>query len=283
MRKFAALTITVFALVFLLGGGAFAFDLTNPLFHDGVTAGGHTGLLLTKSAESLPAGRFAVSLAPDFYDRDLAGGASEKLITVPLAFAYGLPYNVEVAGKITYLSKDNGTSESDVGEAGLSLKWNFLQQEGGDYPSMAVGLGGNYAIADEKKGLTQQRDFNLIFFVAGSALVDLGPYDDYAFSLYGEGDIVLNDWGKDYEEKHGEYSVGILLPVPHYTSVGFIVEFGGTVNKGWNRDDDVVRITPGLRVSYRNAMFTLGASFVNPEASGEDSFVDYTLQVSALF
>ncbi len=286
MRRYlvkAVVCMAILAVFVFAVPSTYGFDLSNPLFHSGITTSGHSGLLLTKGGTSIPPGKFFVGISPSFYDRDISGGASEKLLTVPLTFTYGLYRDFELAGKVTYASRDNGTSESDVSDIDLSIKWSFLQQKGSDYPSLAMGLSGKYAVADEKKGLSVVRDYGITFFLSGTALVDLGPYDDYAFSLYGEGAVVLNDWGKDYEEKHGEYNVGILLPIPQYTNVGFIVEFGGTVNNGPSRDQDLIRITPALRFNFERFDLTAGASFVNPEANGEDSYVDYILQVAASF
>ncbi|NIS75012.1 MAG: hypothetical protein GTO08_06980, partial [Deltaproteobacteria bacterium] len=63
----------------------------------------------------------------------------------------------------------------------------------------------------------------------------------------------------------------------NYTNLGFILEFGSTVNRGTDREQDIIRIAPAFRANYRNYSFTIGASFINPEPSGADTYIEYTL------
>jgi hypothetical protein len=276
--------ITLVLIVFTAcPGSGYPYDIGNPLFHSGITVRGHSGLLFTKAGTSIAAGTYFVGLSPDYFDRDLRGGQSEKRLTVPLNITYGFPHNIEFAGNIGFVDRNNSTSESGFSDLDLSVKWSFLQEEGMSFPSMAAGILGRFALGDEKKGLTDIDDYGIEFFLSGTALIDLAPGRDYAFGLYGEAGAVLNDWGQNSEEKHGRYSAGILLPFPSYSDLAFILEFGGTINRGFGSNKDFIRLTPVVRLNHERASFTFGVSLVSPEASGEDSYLDYTLSVAMGF
>ncbi len=285
MRFFTKLRILVLSLLIIITVpvAGYSFDISNPLFHSGITVRGHSGLLFTKAGTSIAAGTYFVGLSPDYFDRDLPGGQSEKRLTVPLNITYGFPHNIEFAGNIGFVDRNNSTSESGFSDLELSVKWSFLQEEGMAFPSMAAGIAGRFALGDEKKGLTEIDDYGIEFFLSGTALIDLGPGRDYAFALYGEAGAVLNDWGQDFEEKHGKYSAGVLLPFPSSSDLAFILEFGGTINKGFGSNKDFIRLTPAVRLNYERASFTFGVSMVSPEASGEDSYLNYTLSAAMGF
>jgi hypothetical protein len=269
----------VLLLILISASRGYAVDLGNPLFHSGITKSGHSGLLFTKGGTAIIPGKIFLGILPDYFDRDLPGNEREKKLTIPLTFTYGFPKvnHLEFAAKIPFVSRDNETSDSGISEADLSLKWSFLQQEENPFPSMGAGFATRFALADGDKGLSDIDEYGLVFFLSGTALIDLVPYSNYAFSLYGDVELVLNDWGRDREEKHGEFNVGALLPVPNYRNLGFILEFGGTVNRGTSKDRDFIRIAPAFRANYRKFTFTIGTSFVNPELSGADTYVEYTL------
>lgn len=258
-----------------------SYDISSRLFHSGITVRGHSGLLNTKGGTSVSEGAFFIGLSPDYFDRDLPGGASEQKLTIPLTATYGLPHNIELAGNLTYVSVDNGTSESDLSDVGLSVKWSFLQKEGMSFPSLAAGLSTRLALGDVNKGTSDIDDYALTVFLSGTALIDFGPARDYALSLYGEGAAVFNDPGGDPDEKHGTYSAGVMLPIPPYSDLGFILEFGGTINRGVKSERDILSLTTAFRLNYKSGSFTLGANLINPEVSGEDTYVDYV--ISAVF
>jgi hypothetical protein len=273
------LVVPVFVVVLAFAAHGYAIELDNPLFHSGITKSGHSGLLYTKGGTSIAPGRYFIGLTPDYSDRDLSGNVSETRLTIPLTFTYGLPNDkhMEIAARIPFVSRDNATSDSGFSEADLSLKWSFLQQEGKSFPSIASGITASFALAGKEKRLAEFEDYRLVFFFSGTALIELVQYREYAFSLYGDLEVILNDWGKDTEEKHGEFNAGVMLPIPNYTNLGFILELGSTVNRGTDREQDIIRIAPAFRANYRNYSFTLGASFIDPEPSGADSYIEYTL------
>ncbi len=260
-----------------------SYDISNRLFHSGITTRGHSGLLFTKGGTSVAQGQYFIGLSPDYFDRDIAGGQSESKTTIPLHVTYGFPHDIEFAGHLSYVSRDNSTSDSDISDLGLSVKWSFLQEEGMSFPSLAVGLSTRFSLGDIQKGTSDIDEYSFTIFLSGTALIDLGATADYAMAIYGEGGAVLNDLGNDFEEKHGTYSVGVLLPIPPYSDLGFILEFGGTINKGIKSNDDIVRLAPALRVNYGSFSFTGGVSWVSPETSGEDSYLNYVLSAVYTF
>lgn len=254
-------------------------DLSNPLFHSGITRSGHSGLLFTRGGTSIAPGTYFIGFTPEYIDRDLPGNENEKRITVPLTFTYGLPSvnHMEMAARVPFVSRDNSSSDSGVAQADLSIKWSFLQQEGKSFPSLSAGISTSFALAGQEKKLSEFEDYAMVFFFSGTALIELVQYREYAFSLYGDVEVALNDWGKDSEEKHGKFNAGVLLPIPRYPNLGFIFEFGSSVNRGTDRGQDFIRIAPAFRANYRNWSFTIGTSFVNPEPSGADTYIEYTL------
>jgi hypothetical protein len=260
-----------------------SYDISNRLFHSGITARGNSGLLITKGGTSIPQGTYFIGISPDYFDRDIAGGQSESKLTVPLNITYGLPYNLELAGNLSYVSRDNSTSDSDFSDIGFTLKWSFLQEEGMSFPSLAAGISGRLGLGDLQKGTSDIDDHGFTIFISGTALIDLGAAYDYAFGIYGEGGAVFNDLGNDAEDKHGTYSAGVMLPIPPYSDFGFILEFGGTINKGQKSNEDIIRLMPALRINYKRASFTAGINLVSPEPSGEDTYLDYVISAVVSF
>ena len=259
---------------------AHAFELTNPLFSHGVTERGSTGLLKTRGGTSIEAGRFILGLTPEYFSRDLPAGQSEDKITVPVTVTYGFPFNLEGAVNLNYVTRDAGVSTSGIGDIKGSLKWSFLQQEGKSYPSIAGGAVFKYAVADANDGLTEEDSYGYEIFISSTALIDLGPYRDYGFAVMGDVSLVYNEKQGD---SLGEYGIGVVLPIPNHTELGVLLELNGTINRGQNRDKDMISLTPSVRYQYGNANFTFGVSYTSLEASGEDSYFTYTLQGSVAF
>jgi hypothetical protein len=276
--------IIIFSLlVFFTPESGFPIEISNPLFTQGITNSGHSGLLSTKGGTSIAPGKLIVGIFTNYFDRDFSAGASEKVVKVPITLTYGLPYHIEVAGRISYSSLENSSKESGLSEGGISLKWSFLQKEGMSYPSFAAGISSNFAMAGKNKGLSDFSSYNLVFFLSGSGLIDFGPYHEYAFSLYGEGRAVLNDLGETDKEEHGVLSAGALFPLTFYPDLGFFIEATGTVNRGFGRNKDFIRVTPAFRLKLRRASFTAGTSYVHPNQDDQDSYFEYTLSLTMGF
>ncbi len=279
VKKYLIISLFIIFGLFCAHNG-FSIDISNPLFTQGITESGHSGLLFTKGGTSIEKGKFIVGVIPSYFDRDFSGGVSEKKTIIPLTLTYGLPAHMEVAGKIAYSSLDKSKKESGLSEAGLSLKWSFLQKEGMSYPSFAAGVSSNFALAEKSKGLSDFSSYSLSFFFSGSGLIDFGPYHDYVFSLYGEGRAVFNDLGKTEKEEHGVVSAGALFPLPFYSNLGFFIDATGTVNRGFGRNKDFIRVTPAFRLILKKTSLTAGASYVNPNPKGQDSYFEYTFSAT---
>lgn len=277
LKKGLGIVAAIVVVLFTSGELSHGEDISNPIFYSGITQSGHSGLLFTRAGTSIAPGTLFVGLAPEYFDRDLSGGEKEEKFTIPLLVTYGLPHHIELAGRLPFVSRSNSTSDSGFAELDGSVKWSFLQQEGGSYPSLAAGATGKISFASLDKGLTEIDEYGFELFLSGTALIELGLYSDYAFSLYGEGRTIFNDLGNDAEEKHVAYAAGVLLPIPSYNHLGFMLEFDGTINRGINSRDDIIRLTPSFRGIFSRWSFTFGVGIVNPEKDGEDTYLDFVL------
>lgn len=94
-----------------------------------------------------------------------------------IQFTTGIVPHLDIALGAGYgfLSPDEGSSESGIGDLEVALKWNFLEEKEG-VPGLALKVGSTLPTGDEKKGLGSGGYDLSAALVAGKSIGDVGLF-----------------------------------------------------------------------------------------------------------
>jgi hypothetical protein len=223
-----------------------------------VNLSGLSGLLRTNSATVMKTGHFVAGASGTFENSNMP---SFKRYTVRGSLTLGVAPHLEV-GVVYPFERLGGIVTARDLEA--SVKWNFLEQIGDNFPALAV-IGtfiaptgtdidrsgssptGNEVATVDKYGFK--------FLGVASTDVDMRPEDDYIFGLYAQMGIYFRDLGEPQEEKHGLWGLGGVFPIG---PVELILEGDGTIDNGGAAKENIARFTSALRYVVSRVSLTLG-------------------------
>jgi len=301
MRKFGAL-LFVLCLFLAAGDTAFSMDSIYDQEEDQDTENyndpslvvnrpvniqGLTGLIITNSAYTQPAGRLAVGLSavgensnkPDY-------SAAQGIFTA----TYGVTDRIEVGIKAKGLATNLGstkTRESGIGDTDLLFKWR-LSSQGETLPAFAIGLAYTIPTGDASKGLSDVKHEGIKLMLIGSAETKMS--DGFVIGMYLEGQIVWNDQisrdsDNPYADKYGVLNFGLLVPVTESRQLQAILEVNYITKKDHPTlfDMNGTAVTPGLRYVTPRWNVTAGVQFQNRELQGATIDERYIGTVSYLF
>lgn len=253
---------------------------------------GRNGLLFTSSTHVL-----------DFKDVEPALGYmyenSEKpkyvTQTWALNVALGLPGHVELFAHVPYIVTNlqygerfnellvrvrsfSQKQQSGLGSIEGGFQWAFFMQDR-FLPGMAVGLSYLAPTGDYTQHMSEVKYFGGKINLAMSLeIIDLF-FTEYAFAIFADGSLVLNDVGiknRQYEEKHGLVRAGILLPLHPRNFINLILEYDGKLMLGTANDNDINGVVGGLRFITNQIGVTAGAEYLFKEAEDMDNAWRFT-------
>jgi hypothetical protein len=219
---------------------------------------GLSGFIRTNSASTLGPGRMVVGGSGEFEN---SRTPEFRRYTIRGNLTMGLPQRIEL-GLVFPYERLAGVYQARGLEA--SVKWNFLEQIGSNFPALAVvgafiaPTGGDIdrgGFSPTGNEVATVDNFGFKFLGVASADVDLRPLDNYIFGLFAEMGIFLRDPGRSQEEKHGLWGLGGVFP---FGPVAFILEAGGTIENGSSGNENITRFTPAVRYAVSRFNFTLG-------------------------
>lgn len=100
-----------------------------------------------------------------------------------IQFTTGIVPHLDIALGAGYgfLSPDEGSSESGVGDLEIALKWNFLEERAG-VPGLALKVGSTLPMGDEEKGLGSGGYDLSAALVAGKSLGNVGLFFNLGYT-----------------------------------------------------------------------------------------------------
>jgi hypothetical protein len=249
---------------------------------------GLTGLLVTDSAFTQPAGKLALGVSvlaehsktPDY-----------SVYQMPLTFTWGLSNDIEVGlkGKALATENVNGTGrERGAGDSEVLVKWRFIDQTE-TFPAVAIGVGGMLPTGNEDKGLNEVVHWGAKVLALVSS--ESSILDDSFLGLYLEAQAVFIDelvkgGTTSGAERYGTINVGMLFPLSSEGHLQAVVEYNQLLYKNnWRTlyERNFNAVTPALRYVTGHLNVSMGAQLINKEQAGYDNTVRFIGTVSYTF
>lgn len=233
---------------------------------------GLTGLILTNSAYTQPAGSVVFGISGQGEDSDTPNySVAQGAATITI----GVTDRVEVAIKGRTIGTGLGSSTDrsiGPGDTDLLLKWRFSSQ-GENLPALAFGFGWTFPTGDSDNGFTEIKYEGIKLMVIASS--ENRVLSDGFLGIYMEAQAVLNDQlhkreESPYKEKYGVVNAGILFPISDDNHLQFLFEYSRVVKRNFTvlYDRNYTGLMPGLRYVTDNFNISLGIQRINREDSG---------------
>ncbi len=219
------------------------------------TVNGASGLFITQSIDTLAPGKVEVGLGLLYED----GGKNQLDMTVTelsTTLTVGLTPSIEVWAQIPYFSdiEIGPTSESDVGDINLSVKWRFLEPSTElNFPGFAFSLSVFFPSGDQKSRPGAVDSWGLKGLLVSSAETEVGlPDSTVLVGFYANGGIYIQDSGDPTEESHGVIDLGLLIPLVDSRALQLMLEGNGRVKRNSFIGNEYAGFTGGLRYVTRH-------------------------------
>lgn len=216
---------------------------------------GPSGLLLTQSINTLPPGKVEIGLGLSFEDGGI-GNADLAVTDLSSTLTVGLTPNIEVSAQFPYFIdiEIGSSSESDLGDANISMKWRFLEPSTElNFPGFAFSLTFFFPTGDPRVGAGTVDSWGLNAILVSSAETEVGTtVTTVLIGFYANGGIHIQDSGDPTEESHGIFDVGLLIPLIESRELQLILEGNARSDKESKLGNDYAAITGGLRYVTRH-------------------------------
>jgi hypothetical protein len=246
---------------------------------------GLTGLMVTNSAFTRPAGTLAVGGSAMIED---SGKPDYSVIQVPITLTFGITETIEAGFKAKYVNYGKNT-EAGLGDTELAVKWRG-QTHSSTFPELAVGMAGILPTASESKGLNDVKNWGVKVIALATSETSIASGS--VLGIYLETQAVFIDgfsYGKktNTQDRYGVINVGVLLPVSTNNRFQTMIELSDTLGKKRSRtalgEGDQMSITPALRYVTDTLSVTAGAQFLSKEAKGYEDTIRWVGTISYQF
>jgi len=248
---------------------------------------GLTGLIMTNSAFTLPAGSIAIGVSALIEDSKVP---EYRIIQTPLTITVGLTDTIEAGIKAKYVSYDitsPKTTESGLGDTEVALKWRW-KTHSATSPELAIGVAGIIPTADETKGLNEVTDWGAKFMVMATSETKI--FNNSFLGIYLEAQAVFIDgfsagYATSTQDRYGVLNAGLLLPISPNNHLQAMLELNKTLKaRGASPDaSNQTGITPALRYVTESLSITAGAQFLRKDTIGYDDTIRWIGTISYQF
>ncbi len=240
---------------------------------------GLTGLMVTNSAFTRPAGTLAVGGSVLFED---SSKPDYRIIQTPITLTFGITETLEAGIKAKYVDYGRttpNTSESGFGDTELAVKWRW-DTHSATFPELAVGLAGIMPTASDSKGLNDVTDWGVKVMALATSETRIS--DDSFLGIYLEAQAVFIDGFSaghttSMQDRYGMINAGVLLPLSTDNRFQAMIELNDTLRRAHFKtalaEGDQLGITPALRYVTDTLSFTAGAQFLRKDSNGHEDTV----------
>ncbi len=150
-------------------------------------------------------------------------------------------------------------------------------------PSLALGVGFIAPGDKHSQEISQVKQWGARALAAVGIEINDLFFTDYTFAVMADAAVVLQDLGvsgRDYEEKHGEFHVGLIFPVLPRNYGVLIGEYEGLLMRGTTNQDDENSFFGGARLTTNHIALTFGAQQVLVEVRDMEDRIRYVANFS---
>ena len=211
--------------------------------------------------------------------------------TIAANLSIGLPKRVMLYFHIPYIVTDleygkrrnalnqvetsySNKEKNGLGTIEAGFQWAFFMQDK-FLPGMAAGITILTPTGDYTQRLSTVKYYGFKVNLAMSLeIIDLF-FTEYAFAILADGSFVFRDlgyrgdtsdarFGEDgyYEEKNGEFHLGMLFPLDPRNFTNIILEYDGKYMMGTTHEEDYNGLIFGFRVITDNLGVTVGGEYL---------------------
>ncbi len=237
-----------------------------------VNVQGLTGLIITNSAFTQPAGHIAIGISALGENSNVP---NFSIVQGAATLTVGLTDRVEVGVKGKMIATNIGSSatrEIGKGDSDFLIKWRFSSQ-GEIMPALAFGLAWTFPTADTSKGFSEVEYEGIKLMLIASS--EKRILDDSFIGVYFEGQVVLNDQlhrtgASPFADKYGVLNAGLLFPISDNNRLQAVFEYNRVFKKDIVTlyEQNYSAVTPGLRYVTEHFNLSVGVQFLNKEQTG---------------
>jgi hypothetical protein len=246
---------------------------------------GLTGLVVTNSAFTRPAGTLAVGGSIMIED---SSKPDYSIIQTPITLTFGITDTVEAGVKTKYVNYARGRA-SGLGDSELAVKWRW-DTHSATFPELAVGLAGIMPTASESKGLNDVTNWGVK--IIGLASSETRILDSSLLGIYLEAQAVFIDGFSAghttrLQDRYGVLNAGVLLPLSTDNRFQAIIELSEMLRRGHFKtalaEGDQTGITPALRYVTDTLSVTAGAQYLLKDTKGYEDTIRWIGTLSYQF
>lgn len=250
---------------------------------------GLTGLMVTNSAFTRPAGTFAVGGSIMIED---SNKPDYRLVQTPITLTFGITETIEAGIKTKYVDYDRTTpktAKSGLGDTELAVKWRW-DTHNETFPELAVGLAGIIPTASESKGLNDVTNWGVKVIALASSETRI--LDSSFLGIYLEAQAVFIDGASAghttrMQDRYGVINAGVLLPLSANNRFQAMIELSEMLRRAHYRtalaEGDQTGITPALRYVTDTLSVTAGAQFLRKDTNGYEDTIRWIGTLSYQF
>jgi hypothetical protein len=246
---------------------------------------GLTGLMVTNSAFTRPAGTLAVGASVMIEDSE---EPNYSVIQTPITLTFGITDTIEAGMKMKYVNYSK-SKESGLGDSELAVKWRW-KTHSPTSPELAVGLAGIIPTASDSKRLNDVTNWGVKFMVLASSETRISS--NSFLGLYLETQAVFIDGFSrglttGTQDRYGVINAGVLLPISTNNRFQAMLELNDTLGKRRARtlvaEGNQLGITPALRYVTDTLSVTAGAQFLRKDTKGYEDTIRWIGTLSYQF
>lgn len=238
------------------------------------TVNGSSGLFITQSIDTLAPGKVEVGLGI-LYEKGATRTTDLSVTEFSSTLTIGVTPKVEIWAQVPYFSniKIGATSESDVGDVNLSVKWRLLEPSSElNFPGFAFSFSFFFPSGDRKSRPGAVDSWGFKGLLISSAETEVGfPGNTVLVGFYADAGIHIRDSGDPNQEKHGVINLGLLIPIADSRALQLMLEGNRRVDRNSRTGNEYTGFTAGLRYVTRHAAINGGWQHRMNEQPFEDS------------
>lgn len=246
-----------------LSGPAYADEIE--MLNRPANAGGLTGLLVTTSPYTIPAGRIETGFVLSSEDSNRPGYTLSEYSALAVI---GLNNSMElsVKGSFFHREDEHGIKARAAGDTDVSWKWNIMPGiEDSPLPVVSVFFTGAVPTGDDEKIPTRVRHWGgKLGLSAGYEL----SWDEHAIGIYADAQISLADLSDESaRDIYHLVNAGLIFPISKYRNLQLILEYNLVSGRDRQTIDpmDYTAVTSGIRLVTERFNLSMGMQLLHKE------------------